>query len=86
MRYVCIGDNEWYVVETNITDNIGPRKGDIVTKVGEEQNGEYYIFKEWPGDSFYYASFVPINEASAETGMVEVTFEDIKKLIPSYSN
>lgn len=67
----------------------GPKRGDIVTKMGERTIGGelYFILKEWPDPEGYKAeAFVPLNKTSQKEEMKTVTFTEIEKELPVSAN
>lgn len=90
MKVFCINDSGWeclkrfFVFWKKWKDSTGPDYGDVCTIVGEEsdENGDYWILKEWPHDedSFAKECFIPIEEAEREEELVRV--EDIHLFKP----
>lgn len=89
MKVRCNNDSGWHI-DVHILwglfkfkrSGYGPRKGDVVTVVGEtwEMGEQYYLLKEWePDDQNYLAiCFDPIDEAAIQ----EVSFQTIKESNP----
>lgn len=88
MKLVCLNNRGWVSTITKIKAN-GPKKGDLVTRVGENviEGKLFYFLEEWPEDTegFCSTEFIPINNTTKDK-QEEVKLIEFTKNKPILAN